>query len=69
MFDHFDICTLVQKCIEFAFTPLGFFLGFGHTRVFVPLKFIKFDILWTFHRAFEILLILDYYYPHALILG
>jgi hypothetical protein len=21
MFYHFDICTLVQKCIEFEFTP------------------------------------------------
>jgi hypothetical protein len=29
MFYHFDICTLVQKCIEFAFTPLGYKLGFS----------------------------------------
>jgi hypothetical protein len=29
VFYHFDICTLVQKCIEFAFTPLWFQLGFS----------------------------------------
>jgi hypothetical protein len=27
MFYYFDICTLVQKYIEFEFTPLGFQLG------------------------------------------
>jgi hypothetical protein len=48
VFYHFDICTLVQKCIEFTFTTLGFqlgfsrifFLGFEYFRVFVPLKFV-----------------------------
>jgi hypothetical protein len=25
---YFDICTLVQKCLEFTFNPLGFQLGF-----------------------------------------
>jgi hypothetical protein len=23
VFYHFDICTLVQKCLEFTFTPQG----------------------------------------------
>jgi hypothetical protein len=50
MFYYFDIRTLVQKCLEFTFNPLGFqlgclFLGFGNISVFVPLKFIKFVIL------------------------
>jgi hypothetical protein len=29
MFYYFDIYILVQKCIEFEFTPLGYQLGFS----------------------------------------
>jgi hypothetical protein len=29
VFYHFDNCTLVQKCLEFTFTPLGFQLEFS----------------------------------------
>ena len=72
MFYHFDICTLVQKCIEFEFTPR---VQFRVSRVlstlgfFVSLKFTKLDILWTFPMTFKVLLILAYYYPYALIPG
>jgi hypothetical protein len=42
MFYHFDIYTLVQKCIEFEITPLGYKLGFSRVpyRVLSTLGFL-----------------------------
>jgi hypothetical protein len=42
MFYHFDICTLVQKYIEFEFNPLGYKLGFSRVsfRVLGTLGFL-----------------------------
>jgi hypothetical protein len=67
MFCHFDICSLVQRCLEFTSTPLGFqlgflgfFLSFGDFRVFVPLKHIKCANLRTFLMAYDIITYLDF---------
>jgi hypothetical protein len=42
MFYHFDIYIVVQKCIEFEFTPLGYKLGFSRVsfRVLSTLGFL-----------------------------
>jgi hypothetical protein len=70
VFYYFDICTLVQKCLEFTFNPLGFqfgFLGFvfrvlGTLGLLVPQKSIHFDTLWAFLMSLEIFTHLDFTY-------